>query len=100
MIVKGVMTVIFALLGVLFALGKGDFLIAGYNSATADEKAKLDRKRILKNLSAAMFCCAACAAVTFLGSLTGVSWLSTIGFCLFLPCLIFFLIRINKRDRK
>ena len=45
MIGQGVMTFIFLVLGIVFALGKGAFLIAGYNVMSKEEKADMMRKR-------------------------------------------------------
>ena len=42
------MTGSFVLLGVVFAAGKGTGLIAGYNTATAEEKANYDKKKLCK----------------------------------------------------
>jgi hypothetical protein len=39
------MTGLFVLLGVVFAAGKGTGLIAGYNTASAEEKANYDKKK-------------------------------------------------------
>ena len=46
-----VMTGSFVLLGVVFASGKGTGLIAGYNTATAEEKANYDKKKLCKAMS-------------------------------------------------
>ena len=50
-----VMTGSFVLLGVVFASGKGTGLIAGYNTATAEEKANYDKKKLCKAMSRLMF---------------------------------------------
>lgn len=44
LIVHLVVAGIFLVLGTVFAFGKGAFLIAGYNTASAEEKAKYDEK--------------------------------------------------------
>lgn len=100
MIGQGVMTFIFLVLGIVFALGKGAFLIAGYNVMSKEEKARYDDRKMLKNMSIMMFICAACMAVAFIGTLVDKQWLITIGFCLLIPCVVYFLIRINKVSRK
>lgn len=66
MIVVIILTVVFALMGIICALGKGGFLIAGYNTADAEDKAKYDAKRL--NRCYAVFC-------FVLGAVTGVSGL-------------------------
>lgn len=50
----------FILLGVVFALGKGAGLIAGYNTASAEAKAKYDEKKLCKAMSKLMFTLAGC----------------------------------------
>lgn len=100
MIGHGIMTLVFLALGVIFALGKGAFLIAGYNIMSKEEKARYDEKKMLKNMSIMMFICAACMAVGFIGALVEKQWLITTGFCLLIPCIVYFLIRINRVSRK
>ncbi len=100
MIGQGIMTLVFLALGVIFALGKGAFLIAGYNVMSKEEKARYDEKKMLKNMSIMMFICAACMAVGFIGALVEKQWLITTGFCLLIPCIVYFLIRINRVSRK
>ena len=100
MIGQGIMTLVFLALGVIFALGKGAFLIAGYNVMSKEEKARYDEKKMLKNMSIMMFICAACMAVGFIGALVEKQWLITTGFCLLISCIVYFLIRINRVSRK
>lgn len=45
LIVHLVVAGIFLVLGTVFAFGKGAFLIAGYNTASAEEKARSTTKR-------------------------------------------------------
>ena len=49
------MTGLFVLLGVVFAAGKGTGLIAGYNTASAEEKENYDKKKLCKAMSRLMF---------------------------------------------
>ena len=41
-IVTGIIAVLFLVLAVIFLMGKGDMLIAGYNTASEEEKRKVD----------------------------------------------------------
>lgn len=100
MIGQGIMTLVFLALGILFAFGKGAFLIAGYNVMSKEEKARYDEKKMLKYMSAMMFTCAACMAVGWIGTFVEKQWLVTLGFCLLIPCVVCFLIRMNKASRK
>jgi drug/metabolite transporter (DMT)-like permease len=40
------MSIIFIILAVIFLMGKGDKLIAGYNTASEEEKSKVNIKRL------------------------------------------------------
>ena len=46
MIVSIVFAVMFLVLAVIFLMGKGDKLIAGYNTASEEERAKVNIKRL------------------------------------------------------
>ena len=46
MIVSIVFAVMFLVFAVIFLMGKGDKLIAGYNTASEEEKKKVDIKRL------------------------------------------------------
>jgi hypothetical protein len=46
MIVSIVFAVMFLVLAVIFLMGKGDMLIAGYNTASEEERAKINIKRL------------------------------------------------------
>ena len=99
MAVQGIMTLVFLALGVVFALGRGAWMIAGYNTMSDEEKAKFDEKKLLKNMSRMMFCCAACTALGLVGTLTGTHWLVTLSFCLIAVVIIFFIIRVNTKTK-
>ena len=49
-----ILTVIFAIMGIMFAFGKGGFLIAGYNTANDEDKAKYDERKFNRCFS--IFC--------------------------------------------
>lgn len=42
----GIVSIVIALLGVVVLIGKGDWLIAGYNTANKEKKAKVNIKRL------------------------------------------------------
>ena len=46
MIFLVIMSIIFIILAVIFLMGKGDKLIAGYNTASEEEKSKVNIKRL------------------------------------------------------
>ncbi len=45
-VVEYIIAAMMLVLGVIIALGKGDFLISGYNTASKEEKAKYNIKRL------------------------------------------------------
>ena len=46
MIFSVVMSIIFIVLAIIFVMGKGDKIIAGYNTASEEEKSKVNIKRL------------------------------------------------------
>lgn len=46
MIFSVIMSIIFIVLAIIFLMGKGDKLIAGYNTASEEEKSKVNIKRL------------------------------------------------------
>ncbi len=94
-----VITALFAVLGILFASGKGANLIAGYNTASREEKAKTDEKKLLKAMSVFMFVLAGCFLVSALSQVLHIRSLIWIGQALFAAALITGLIYLNTGDR-
>ena len=45
-IVTGIIAVLFLVFAIVFLMGKGDKLIAGYNTASEQERAKINIKRL------------------------------------------------------
>ena len=45
-IVTGILAVLFLVFAIVFLMGKGDKLIAGYNTASEEERAKINIKRL------------------------------------------------------
>lgn len=55
MVVLFLVTVLLIVLGIVIALGKGDFLIAGYNTASEEKKKKVNIKRLRALVSGMLF---------------------------------------------
>ena len=68
-IVYGAMILLFVFFGVLFACGRGQSLIAGYNTASEWERRKYDEKKLLRIMRNGMFALAGCMAVGLVGTL-------------------------------
>lgn len=83
-IANAVMAALFVLLGIPFFRGKGAFLIAGYNTASAAEKARYDEKALCRFMGKLMFLLAACQVVMGLGAAWAGMWLYWVGIALFL----------------
>ncbi len=92
-------TGLFVLLGVIFALGKGADLIAGYNTASAEEKEKYDVKKLCKTMSCFMFALAACWLVIAASEIFQTMVLLWIGLALFLIAVVTGLIYMNTGNR-
>jgi preprotein translocase subunit SecG len=100
MIVNICILALFILLGLLFASGKGADLIAGYNTMSAREKEKYDKKKLCKAMAKLMFVLGACWAVLAAGLISGVKWLNWVGMALFFVAAIVGVILMNKNDNK
>ena len=61
--------VLLAALGLAFSRGKGAFLVAGYNTASQEEKARYDKKALCRFMSRLMFTMAGCWTVVAAGTL-------------------------------
>ena len=83
-IANAAMAAVFVLLGILFSRGKCAFLIAGYNTASASEKARYDEKALCRFMGKLMFILAACQVVMGLGAAWAGMWLYWLGIALFL----------------
>jgi len=93
------MTGVFILLGILFSFGKGAWLIAGYNTSSAAEKAKYDEKKLCKGMSKLMFALAACWLVIAASEIFKTMVLLWVGLCLFMIVVAAGLIYMNTGNR-
>ncbi len=94
-----IITALFVVLGTVFASGKGADLIAGYNTASREEKEKTDEKKLLKAMSVFMFVLAGCSLLSALSQVLHVRSLIWIGQASFAAALIAGLIYLNTGDR-
>ena len=94
--------VLLAALGLAFSLGKGAFLIAGYNTASQEEKARYDKKALCRFMGRLMFAMAGSWAVVAAGSLLALPRLYNLGIGLFLAVVFGGVIYANtgRRFRK
>ena len=90
---------LFFVLGIVFACGKGANLIAGYNTASPEEKAKIDEKKLLKAMSVLMFVLAGCFMISASSEIFKMKMLIWLGQGLFIVALIAGLIYINTKTK-
>ena len=95
-----VAALLFLILGILFALGKGGFLIAGWNMMSREERARYDEKAVFRNMSALMISCAGCMGLLLLGNVLDMEALHWAGALLLVLCVIFFVVRVNTAGKK
>lgn len=93
------MSMLFIILGIVFSLGKGAFLISGYNMLSKEEKAKYDEKALCKFMGKSMLVIAFSVFLWGLSSLIKQHILFVIGLILFLGTVIFILVYSNTKNR-
>ena len=99
-IVLVLLACLFLLLGFVFGKGKGQWLIAGYNTMSERERAKVDENKLLKLMSGSMFAFAGCMAVSVLGALLGSRSLVNAGFGLLTVGAVVLVILANTKTKK
>lgn len=87
----------FLALGIVFSRGKGTSLIAGYNTASPEEKAKYDEKKLCKAMSRLL---ALCWLVIALSALCQAMWLLWLGLGLFVAASIGGCVYIDRKCRR
>jgi len=98
-VVVFLITALFIILGVIFSLGKGAFLISGYNTSSKEEKAQYDEKALCKFMGKSMFVLAFSIFLWGLSELVKQPVLFVIGLILFIGTVIFILIYANTQNR-
>ncbi len=94
-----VIIALFVALGIVFLRGKGAFLIAGYNTAPEEEKAKIDARKLCALTGRLMLVLAVCWIPVTIGTATGLMWIFWLGMALFLAATVCGVILINTGDR-
>lgn len=98
MIVNICLSILFIVLAVIFLMGKGDMLIAGYNTASKEERQKVNIKR-LRLLMALMMVITAgfCILLTYIDKNSPMAMKATY---IFLAITLVFLICANTWAKK
>jgi len=87
------------LLGIIFSLGKGSALIAGFNTLPEEEKNKYDAVALSKFMGKMMFALSFSVVLWLISEVYEMSWLFYIGLALFIGLIIFLLIYVNTGNR-
>ena len=90
---------LFLVLGIVFLKGKGAFLIAGYNTASPEEKARIDEKKLCRYMGRMMLALAACWLVLASSEIFQTMVLFWVGFALFFVVIIVGIILLNTGGR-
>lgn len=98
-IINLIMVMVFLILGVYLSNGKGAFLIAGYNTMPASEKAKYDEAALCKFMGKMMYGLSFSILLWALSDLFKIQLLFIIGMILFISVIIFVLVYSNTKDR-
>ena len=90
---------LFVLLGIILSIGKGSFLIAGFNTMSKKEKEEYDVVSLCKYMGKFMFMIAFCIILFVLSDVFAMKVLFNIGLMLFFVALIFTMIYSNTGNR-
>lgn len=86
MVVLVILALVFAVMGILVLVGKGDNLIAGYNTASREEREQIDIKR-LRGLIGGLLIVLAPLMILLLGNETMAS-AGSFGAIVFVLCIV------------
>ncbi len=99
LIVHGCVALLFVLLAIVFFCGKCAFLIAGYNTASPEEKANVDEKALCRAMGGMMLACAACFGVLMLSDVLQSMALLWIGLAAFILVIIVGVVYMNTSKK-
>ena len=99
-IVYGVLIALFVCFGILFSMGRGGCLIAGWNTMSERERAKYDEEKLMRVVSSGMFALAGAMAVMLAAMLLENKTLRIFSYVLFLAVVIVLVILANTITKK
>lgn len=97
--IHGGCAVLLVILGLVLLSGRGAFLIAGYNTASKEEKEKIDEKKLCKYVGKQMLLFAGCFLILMASDVLGKMWLLWLGLALLFGTVIGGVIYLNTGDR-
>jgi|SRR5690625_3661833 len=86
-------------LGIMFYLGTGSSLIAGFNTLSEEEKEKYDVVALCKFMGKMMFVLTSSVVLWLISEVYEMNWLFYIGLALFIGLIIFLLIYVITGNR-
>ena len=98
-IITAAVALMFLIIGLVLRKGKGSGLIAGYNTASAEEKRKTDEKALCRFVARLMFFYTGCFGLLSLGIFTGTDSSFSIIMPIFLIVTIIAVIYANTGNR-
>lgn len=99
LIISGITAAFLVLLGIVFSCGKGSSLIAGYNTASPEEKVQYNEKALCRAMGGMMFALAACCIVMGLSEIFQTMAFFWIGFVLLFIVVIGGVIYMNTAQK-
>lgn len=87
------------LLGIVFSLGKGSSLIAGFNTLSEEEKEKYDVVALCKFMGKIMFALTFSVVFWLISQIYEMNWLFYFGLVLFIGLITFLLGYVNTGSR-
>lgn len=83
----------------MMLLGYGDFFILGYSTLPEEEKAKYDKKAMLRFLGTFMLIIELFLAMIIGGAIKNILWLMIVGIGLFIAVIVAMLMYFNTKGR-
>lgn len=98
-VVMGFVILLFVIIGIVFSMGKGSGLIAGYNTLPEEEKAKYNEKELTKFMGKMMFVLSLIMILWVVSTLLHNDVFLYVGIGVFLAVTLFMIIYVNKSGR-
>ena len=98
-LIHGGLAIQFIVLGYLIKAKEWSFLIAGYNTSSAEERAKYDTPALCHGVSRLMYFLGFAVSVPAVGLPFGASWTMGLGWGLFVVAAVTFLVYANTGGR-
>jgi len=90
---------IFIMLGVLFLLGKGAFLIAGYNMMSKEEKASYDEKKLTQFIGTITLPIGLTTPLVAIGGIYRITWMIWLYVVIVIGLSVFAIVYTNTKNR-